>query len=255
MNNFFSTLQGIESAKAAGDRYPERRSMVMDGCSTILGSLFGNPFPTTVYFGHPGWKELGARAGFSLANAAAYLIICLSGLTGVLMALIPTEAVMVLLIFVGFSVTAATFQELDKKYVNVVLLSLVPILFQYLQTQISSAVQAAGTTLDAMTAEQFAEFSVPINGIQYLGNGAFLSSLLLAGLLAYVVDKKYFYAAAFAGALAFCSFIGMIHAPSVALFPAEGVPFGVVYLAAGAWLVAKGLLFRQDRAGAGPLTQ
>ena len=93
----------------------------MDGCSTILGSLFGNPFPTTVYFGHPGWKELGARAGFSLVNAFAYLLICMTGLTGVLMALIPTEAVMVLLIFVGLSVTANTFQELDKKYTNVVL--------------------------------------------------------------------------------------------------------------------------------------
>lgn len=69
INNFLSTLQGIEAAKAAGDVYPERRSMIMDGCSTMLGSLFGNPFPTTVYFGHPGWKELGARAGFSLVNA------------------------------------------------------------------------------------------------------------------------------------------------------------------------------------------
>lgn len=252
INNFLSTLQGIEAAKAVGDSYPERRSMVMDGCSTMLGSLFGNPFPTTVYFGHPGWKELGARAGFSLVNAVAYLLICLTGLTGVLMALIPTEAVMVLLVFVGFSVTAATFQELDKKYVNVVLLSLVPILFQYIQTQISSSVQAAGTTVEALTAAQFAEYSVPIQGIQYLGNGAFLSSLLLAGLLAYVVDKKYFHAAAFGGALAFCSFIGMIHAPSVALFPVEGIPFGIVYLAAAAWLVAKGLLFRQDRQGGKP---
>ena len=257
INNFLSTLQGIEAAKAVGDVYPERRSMVMDGCSTMLGSLFGNPFPTTVYFGHPGWKELGARAGFSLVNAGAYLLICLTGLTGVLMALIPTEAVMVLLIFVGFSVTASTFQELDKKYVNVVLLSLIPILFQYIQTQISTSVQAAGTTVDALTAAQFAEYSVPINGIQYLGNGAFLSSLLLAGLLAYVLDKKYFHAASFAAALAFCSFIGMIHAPSVALFPAESLPFGVVYLVAGAWLVAKGLLFRkpqaQEEAAAGPL--
>ena len=248
INNFLSTLQGIEAAKAVGDSYPERRSMVMDGCSTMLGSLFGNPFPTTVYFGHPGWKELGARAGFSPVNAGAYLLICMTGLTGVLMALIPTEAVMVLLLFVGFSVTAATFQELDKKYVNVVLLSLVPILFQYIQTQISSSVQAAGATADALTAARFAEYSVPIDGINWLGNGAFLSSLLLA----YVVDKKYFRAAAFAGALAFSSFIGMIHAPTVALFPPEGVPFGVVYLAAAAWLLAKGRLFRQGEGKGGP---
>ena len=241
INNFLSTLQGIESAKAAGDCYPERRCMVMDGVSTMLGALFGNPFPTTVYFGHPGWKELGARAGFTVVNGVAYLAICLTGLTGVLMALIPTEVVMVLLIFVGFSVTASTFQTLDRGHVTVVLLSLVPILFQYIQTLISSAVQAAGTTVEAITAAQFGEFSVPIQGIQCLGNGAFLSSLLLAGLLACVLEKRYFSAAGFGGALAFCSFIGMIHAPEVALFPLESLPFGLVYLAVAALLVGKGM--------------
>ncbi len=246
LNNFLSTLQGIESAKAVGDVYPERRSMVMDGCSTILGSLFGNPFPTTVYFGHPGWKELGARAGFSLVNAGAYLLICMTGLTGMLMALIPTEAVMVLLIFVGFSVTASTFQELDRKYTNVVLLSLIPILFQYIQTLISSAVQAAGTTVAEISAAKFAEFSVPIQGIQYLGNGAFLSSLLLAGLLAYVIDKKYYFSALFSVVLALFSFIGMIHADAVALFPKVGVTFGVIYLVVAVILVVKGYLFRNQ---------
>ncbi len=244
INNFLSTLQGIESAKSVGDVYPERRSMIMDGCSTMLGSLFGNPFPTTVYFGHPGWKELGARAGFSLVNAGAYLLICMTGLTGVLMALVPTEAVMVLLIFVGFSVTASTFQELDKKYTNVVLLSLVPILFQYIQTLVSSTAQAAGTTVADIGAAKFAEFSVQIQGIQWLGNGAFLSSLLLAGLLAYVIDKKYFHSAFFGIALAFCSFVGMIHADSVALFPPVGVTFGVIYLIVAALLIVKGFLFR-----------
>ena len=244
MNNFLSTLQGVESAKAAGDVYPERRSMVMDGCSTILGSLFGNPFPTTVYFGHPGWKELGARAGFSIVNAVAYLLICMTGLTGVLMALIPTEAVMVLLVFVGLSVTANTFRELDRKYTNVVLLSLIPILFQYIQTLISSAAQAAGTTVADIGVSKFTEFSVPIEGIQALGNGAFLSSLLIAGLLAYVIDKKYFLSAAFGGVLAVCSFIGMIHADTVALFPPVGVTFGIIYLVIAALLAVKGFLFR-----------
>ena len=152
------------------------------------------------------------------------------------MALIPTEAVMVLLIFVGFSVTANTFQELDRKYTNVVLISLIPILFQYIQTIISSTAQAAGTTVAEIGAAKFAEFSVQIQGIQYLGNGAFLSSLLIAGLLAYVLDKKYFLSAAFGVALAFCSFVGMIHADSVALFPPVGVTFGVIYLVVAALL-------------------
>ena len=73
---------------------------------------------------------------------------------------------------------------------------------------------------------------------------AAISSLLLAALLAYIVDKKYFFAAAMGGVLAFCSFVGMIHAESVALFPPEGVIFGIIYLVVGAFLTLKGFLFR-----------
>lgn len=57
--NFLTTLQGLESAAVAGDKYPVKTSMTMDGVGTIIGSFFGNPFPTTVYYGHPSWKELG----------------------------------------------------------------------------------------------------------------------------------------------------------------------------------------------------
>ncbi len=250
INNFLSTLQGIQSAKMAGDVYPERRSMVMDGVSTLTGAMFGNPFPTTVYFGHPGWKELGARAGFSLVNAAAYLLICTTGLTGVLMALIPTEAVMVLLIFVGFSVTDSTFRSMDKKYYIVILLSMVPILFQYMQTLVSSAVQAAGGTMGTITPEMFAEFSVPIQGIMYLGNGGFLTSLLLAGLLACVVDKKYRMAGGFAGVMAVCAGIGMIHCEGIALLSGPGVVFGLIYLSVAALLFAKAHFFEAQGAAA-----
>ncbi len=151
INNFLSTLQGLEAARAANDVYPERSSMIMDGISTLTGAFFGSPFPTTVYFGHPGWKALGARAGFCVVNAVLYLLVCTTGLTGVLMALIPTEAVMVLLIFVGFSVADSTFRVTDKKYYSVILLSMIPIFFQYIQSMIGSAVQAAGSTMEAIT--------------------------------------------------------------------------------------------------------
>lgn len=246
INNFLSTLQGIEAAKMAGDAYPERRSMIMDGMSTIMGSLFGNPFPTTVYFGHPGWKELGARAGFSLTNAVLYLLICTTGLTGVLMAAIPTEAVMVLLIFVGFSVTETTLHSVDKKYYNVILLSLIPILFQYIQTLINSTIQALGGSLTSASAEQFAAYSVPMRGIGILGNGGFLSSLLLAGLLACVVDRKYRMAGAFSLVMTGCALSGMIHCDAIGLFSQTGVLFASIYLTVSVFLFGKGYFFEQD---------
>lgn len=245
INNFLSTLQGIESARMAGDVYPERRSMVMDGVSTIAGSLFGNPFPTTVYFGHPGWKELGARAGFSIVNAVCYLVICTTRLAGVIMAAIPTEAVMVLMIFVGFSVTETTLRSVDKKYYNVILLSLIPILFQYIQTLIQSTIQALGSVPAEISAEQFAAYSVPVRGIAILGNGGFLTSLLLAGLLACVVDRKYRLAGAFSLLMAFCSLVGMIHCDKIGLFSETGVIFGFVYLFVAVYLFGKGCFFEQ----------
>ncbi len=248
INNFLSTLQGLESAKMAGDVYPERRSMIMDGVSTLTGALFGNPFPTTVYFGHPGWKELDARAGFSLVNGLLCLVICTTGLTGVMMSVIPTEAVMVLLIFVGFSVTDNTFRSMDKKYYNVILLSMIPILFQYMQTLVNSSVQAAGGTMASVTAEQFAAYSVPIRGIMYLGNGGFLTSLLLAGLLACVVDRRYKMAGAFALVMAACAATGMIHCEGIALFTEPGMIFGAVYLTVAALLYMKGHFFEAGEA-------
>lgn len=247
INNFLSTLQGLESAKDVGDCYPERRSMVMDGVTTMVGSLLGNPFPTTVYFGHPGWKALGARAGYSLVVGIAYLLVCLTGLTGIVMAVIPTEAVLVLLIFVGFSVTGTTLQNTKAKYFPVILLSMIPIVFKYIQTLVNSAFQAAGTEAASITAEQLTSASLPLEGINILANGAFLSSLLIAAVLACVLDKRYFRAGAFSLGLAFCSFIGMIHCESIAWLPKTGVVLGIIYCVVALYLFAKYVIFERGK--------
>ena len=61
------------------------------------------------------------------------------------------------------------------------------------------------------------------------------------------MDKRYFASSLFGLVLAGCSFIGMIHAESVALFPPEGVMFGVLYLMVAAFLAMKGVLFRNSK--------
>lgn len=255
INNFLSTLQGLESAKDVGDVYPQRRSMLMDGFTTFIGSLLGNPFPTTVYFGHPGWKAIGARAGYSIAVAIAYLLVCVSGLTGIIMAIVPYEAVLVLLVFVGLSVATTTMQTTKPKYYPVIVISIILIVFQYIQTLIDSAVQAAGTTTAEISAAKFAEFSVPINGIQILSYGAFLSSLLIAAVLACVIDKHYFRAAAFSLGLAAASFIGMIHCETIAWLPKNGVIMGLIYCAVALFLFLKYWMFERKRLPGQPAEQ
>ena len=45
--------------------YPVAESMVVDGVGTIIASLFGSPFGTVMYFGHPAFKKSGAKTGFT----------------------------------------------------------------------------------------------------------------------------------------------------------------------------------------------
>ena len=41
---------------------------------SIAAAAFGSCFPTTIYIGHPGWKAMGARTGYSILNAVFFTI-------------------------------------------------------------------------------------------------------------------------------------------------------------------------------------
>lgn len=60
--NLLGSLQNLESAEAAGDVYPVKSSLAVNGLGTMVAACFGSVFPTTIYIGHPGWKKMGAGA-------------------------------------------------------------------------------------------------------------------------------------------------------------------------------------------------
>ena len=66
------SLQNIESAEAAGDRYAVRPALIVNGLGTVTAACFGSPFPTSLYIGHPGWKAIGARVGALTGIAREY---------------------------------------------------------------------------------------------------------------------------------------------------------------------------------------
>ncbi len=69
--NFTEAMNNVESASAAGDNYNLRKVLLADGVGAIVGSMLGSPFPPAVYIGHPGWKAVGGRIGYSLATGFA----------------------------------------------------------------------------------------------------------------------------------------------------------------------------------------
>lgn len=51
-----------------GDAYPVAESMIVSGAGTLIAALFGSPFGTVIYFGHPAYKKSGAKTGYRCGN-------------------------------------------------------------------------------------------------------------------------------------------------------------------------------------------
>ena len=66
-------LDNVESAAVAGDSFPTTRVLTADGVVSLIGCLMGNPFINAVYIGHPGWKAMGGRIGYSAVTGVMVL--------------------------------------------------------------------------------------------------------------------------------------------------------------------------------------
>ncbi|MDP3208215.1 MAG: hypothetical protein Q8M65_03620, partial [Rhodoglobus sp.] len=104
--NFTEAMTNVESAAAAGDRYSARAVLTADGLGAIVGSFLGSPFPPAVYIGHPGWKKVGGRIGYSLVTGIVVALVCFSGLVGLFLGIFPMQALVPILLFIGLVIGA-----------------------------------------------------------------------------------------------------------------------------------------------------
>src|SRR6202049_519749 len=144
--NFTEGMNNVESAAAAGDDYSLRQILLADVVGAIVGALRGSPFPPAVYIGHPGWKAVGGRIGYSLATGIVIGLVCFLGLSALLLALIPLGAILPILLFIGLVIGAQAFQATPAKHAPAVVLALLPNITAWCQTQIDGALGAAGTS-------------------------------------------------------------------------------------------------------------
>ena len=124
--NVIGSLQNIESAEAGGDVFATGPSLAVNGIGTIAAALFGSCFPTTIYIGHPGWKALGARAGYSTLNGLVMTAICLTGTVAVISKVVPMEAGIAIVLWIGVVITAQAFQASPVRHAPAVAIGLFP---------------------------------------------------------------------------------------------------------------------------------
>jgi AGZA family xanthine/uracil permease-like MFS transporter len=228
-------LDNVESAAVAGDNYPTTRVLTADGVISLIGCMMGNPFINAVYIGHPGWKAMGGRIGYSAATGVMVIILSWLGVISVMASVIPVVAISPILLYIGMLMGAQAFQEVPKSHAPAVVLSLVPHIAAWGKLQIDNALAAAGTNAHAVGLDKLGQKGILYHGLQVFGDGAILGGLMLAAIAAFVIDRAFYKASAFALAAAGLTFFGFMHG--------EAIGIGESPVVAVAYLGVAGILF------------
>jgi AGZA family xanthine/uracil permease-like MFS transporter len=208
--NLLGSLQNLESAEAAGDHYPVKSSLAMNGLGTMAAACFGSVFPTTIYIGHPGWKKMGAGAGYSIANGVAITLLCLLGLVGFVSALVPVEAGAAILLWIGIIIAAQAFEATPRAHAPAVVVGFFPALAAWGLMLLEAALRAAGTNVEAVGIKALA-LQMPIAGLIALERGFIFTSMILSAMTVCLIDKRYRAAAMWAVVAAVVSATGLMH--------------------------------------------
>jgi adenine/guanine/hypoxanthine permease len=223
-------MDNVESAEAAGDAYPTTQVLTADGVVSLIGCLMGNPFINAVYIGHPGWKAMGGRIGYSAATGLMVIVLSWFAIISVLLSLVPVVAISPILLYIGMLIGAQAFQTTPAKHAPAIVLALTPHLAAWCKTLLDGALGAAGTSAAAVGLDKLGQVGVLYHGLEVLGGGSILTGLVLGAVGVFVIEKKFVEASAFALSGAVLTFFGFMHGESVglAVTPTVAVAYAIV---------------------------
>lgn len=206
------SLMCLESAAAAGDDYETSSSLAVNGAGSLLAACLGSCFPTTIYIGHPGWKKVGARAGYSALNGIVVTILCLTGSIAALSKIIPGETLFALMLWIGVMMLTQAFQASPARHGPAVAIGLIPAIAAWGLLMVESSLRGADTTLWKVGEEAFAKAGFHLVGMVTLERGFLFTSIILTAIVAKLIDKDPKQAGGWALAGAVLSWFGVIHA-------------------------------------------
>jgi adenine/guanine/hypoxanthine permease len=234
-----TVLGGInvtESARLAGDEYRTRDILLTEALSTLIAGLCGGVSQTTPYIGHPAYKAMGGRAAYTLATG---LFVGLGGMLGYIAfmaAVLPRPALAPILVFIALEIGVQAYGATPRRHAAAVTIAVLPSIAQiviiflgqvYDGALMRAAIDPAGTL--AATGIASAAFINLVGVMIQLANGFFLTAMLWAAWLAFLIDRRIIAAAATLVVCALLAAVGFIHSV---------LPTGGIYLP---WHVASSL--------------
>jgi len=215
--NVVGSLQNIESAEAAGDRFETRSSLAVNGLGTIAAAAFGSCFPTTIYIGHPGWKALGARAGYSVLNAVFITAIGLTGTLAWIVYAVPVDAGMAIVLWIGLVITAQAFQATPREHAPAVVVGILPGVGAWGALMAKNGLRAAGygapggEAFSPALIDAFRGSDTWIHGAFALEQGFIFTAMILSAATVAVIGRRFRVAAAWCAVASALSAVGLMH--------------------------------------------
>ncbi len=231
--NVVGSLQNIESAEAAGDRYPTGSSLLVNGLGSVAAAVFGSCFPTTIYIGHPGWKAMGARIGYSILGGTFVTIACLTGTIAWGALAVPIEAGMAIVLWIGIVIVAQAFQATPREHAPAVAVGLLPGIAAWGAFMLKQGMRAAGTGVPGGPPfgpdleVKLAQLDISARGAFAVEQGFIFTAMILAAATAEIIDRRFRRAAVWCASAGVLAWLGLIH--SYAYTPGDTV----VHLALG----------------------
>jgi len=195
-------------------------SLAVNGAGSLLAAVFGSCFPTTIYIGHPGWKGLGARAGYSILNGAFFTLVAVFGLTGAIASVVPLDAGMAIVLWIGVVITAQAFQATPEAHAPAVAVGLFPAIGAWGVLILTQTLGAAGIATEdpavAATAlsrpDAFAMAGAHLPGLTALSQGFMLTCVVWAAASTMLIERRFHHAGAWMAVGALLAFFGFVHA-------------------------------------------
>ena len=238
-------IDNTESAIVAGDEYRTRDILLTEALATIAAGCCGGVVQNTPYIGHPAYKAMGARAGYTLATGLLIGVGAAVGIVALLVRLLPDAAVAPILVFVGLQITAQAFLASPARHAPAVALSFLPAVAALVLIQGNLLLGGVGKS----AADLVGEGRVVWGALLVLGNGFILTALLWGAALVAIIERRLRVAGAVLAMAALATLFGLIHSPlpDGSVFWPWAVASAMPHTLAAAYGVAAGLLLLLGR--------
>jgi adenine/guanine/hypoxanthine permease len=226
-----------ESAAVAGDDYNTRDILLVEGFATLLAGMCGGVIQSCPYIGHPAYKEMGGRSGYTIATALFIGLGAVFGYLSFVVGLLPEAAVAPILIFIGIEITAQAFEATPREHFRAVVISFIPVIACLVSIEFNQMLGGLGKNAADLSGDLLQIYTTTT----MLGNGFIVTALLWGAAFAHVLDHRPGRAALYLVICALLTLCGVIHSPlpSGAVFSPLAPPSPMVWhLAAGYAIMA-----------------